>query len=231
MIKKLLNFGLIYVGAVLFNNLVYINHPEYQQRPADLPIYISHPYQYGWEPGLPFSYTLIKHVTKRTHTSHPKEIKTPIEINRKFIQTMASIENPDGDPHVINQFGYMGKFQMGTQAFRDVGVKMSPRRWRQNPLSEKAQDKIFLRFCALNSIYLEKDIKKYSGKRIKGIYIHEANILAAAHGGIGRAHEFLASRGRNDPRDGNGTPISHYFKLFEHHSIDLSNVKPPTIEL
>jgi len=230
MIKKLLNFGLIYVGAVIINNLVYMNHPEYQQRPADLSIYISHPYQYGCESGLPFAYKFTQHVVKRANT-HPKQGKTPVETNRSFIKQMASIENPDGDPDVVNQFGYMGKFQMGTQAFRDIGVKMSPSRWRRNPLPEKTQDKLFLRFCALNSVYLEKDIKKYSGKRINGIRIHEANILAAAHGGIGRAHVFLASRGRNDPRDGNGTPISHYFKLFEHHSIDLSKVEMPPIEL
>lgn len=224
--KKLLHFGLLYLGCVLLNNLVWWNHPENQQRPADFPKYLANPKSYGWYPPLPNALKLRSDVSV-SELDPPKRV-TPVDVNRLFIEQMARIENPDGNPSVINQFGYMGKFQMGQAAFRDIGVKMSPRRWRSDPMPEKVQDKMFLRFCALNSVYLEKDIKKYSGRRIKGIRIHEANILAAAHGGIGRAHKFLASNGRVDPRDGNGTKISHYFRKFEHHRLDLSQVSKPT---
>lgn len=230
MIKKLLKFGMIYIGCLVFNNVIYINHPEYQQRPADLPKYIANPQAYNWHTDLPpaLQYTFV---SKAKELNHAKSMVNPVERNRSFINQMASIENPDGDPSVINQYGYMGKFQMGTAAFREIGVKMSPRRWRHHPISEKVQDKLFLRYCALNSVYLERDIKKYSGKRIKGIRIHKSNILAAAHGGIGRVHLFLASHGRIDRKDGNGTPISHYFRKFEHHHLDLSQVEIPTVEI
>ena len=232
MIKKLLKFGMLYVACVVFNNLVYMNHPEYQQRPADLPKYIANPQAYNWHPENLTSFQIIPQASAKelVHTSK-RVVKTPVDINRPFIDEMAGIENPDGNPAVVNQFGYMGKFQMGTAAFRDIGVRMSPQRWKRHPMSEHIQDTMFLRFCALNSLYLEKDIKKYSGKRIKGIRIHEANILAAAHGGIGRAHQFLISGGRIDPKDGNGTRISHYFRKFEHHRLDLSKVAKPPVEL
>lgn len=223
--KKLLQFGLLYMFSFTLNQFMY-SGTEYQQRPADLPAYIANPDSSIWQPKLPKA---LLYQPKPKEVLEPVKKLNPVQLNRSFIEEMARIENPDGDPSVINQYGYMGKFQMGTAAFRDIGVKMNPHRWRQNPLPEAEQDDLFLQFCALNSLYLEKDIKKYSGRRIKGIRIHESNILAAAHGGIGRAHEFLASNGRIDMRDGNGTRISHYFRRFEHHTLDLSEVEKPTI--
>ncbi len=190
------------------NNLVYINAPVYQQRPLDLLPTLLAENKCEIDSG-------IKSLVWEELDS-VRRIQKRIESNKKFCDMMASIEIVDMPINTVNRFGYMGKYQMGRGAYKDIGYNMSPSKWRElGGLPEEKQDELFLRFCSYNKKALQPLIDRYEGKTIRGIRIHETNIVAAAHGGLGRVAGFLKSNGRRDAEDGNGTPISHYLKKFE----------------
>lgn len=220
--KKTLKLLAIWGTLYVLNNLYYWNQPEYQQHPTEAATYFL------GKPDSAFAATL--HYPSVAYKTTKRAVANTQGINKALrkrvlalMETMRSIENPDGDPFVVNRYGYMGKYQMGQQCLKNIGMKVSPSKMRKNHavFSEHKQDKAFLKNCLVNKSYLEKDIKKYKGKRIKGIHMSETNIVAAGHCGVGRVSLFLRSHGRIDKKDGNGTPVSLYLKKFENHRVDF----------
>lgn len=95
------------------------------------------------------------------------------------------------------------------------------RKFLQNP---KLQERAFVALCTVNKWILRKEIKQFSGKRIKGIRISESGILAAAHlAGAGNVKKFLRSYGRFKFKDAFGTSIREYMKKFADY--DVSNIR------
>ena len=71
-----------------------------------------------------------------------------------------------------------------------------------------------------NKHTLRKEIAKYSGKVINGIYITESGILAAAHlAGAGNVKKFF--RKGYEFRDGNGTKMTSYMKRFANYQLNI----------
>lgn len=143
-------------------------------------------------------------------TSDTIYIQDSTKTQEAFLEKLGYIESR-GNYKATNQFGYMGKYQFGRAALTAIGLGgISNEDFLDNPELQDVAMKLLMK---KNKYNLATLIGKYQGKTMKGIYITESGILAAAHlGGGGNAALFLESNGNNDFRDGNGTPVSRYFR-------------------
>jgi len=148
-------------------------------------------------------------------------VKTP-NIGKSYIgfaQKMAYKESR-GQLHLVNPYGYMGKYQFGKSALRTVGIYD----YQEFLRNANWQDKAFEALISRNKWELRKEIAKFSGKVINGIEITESGIIAAAHlGGAGSVKKYLKSNGKNGFKDGFGTSLSSYIKKFANY--DISHIK------
>ena len=126
-----------------------------------------------------------------------------------------------GDYNVINEFGYMGKYQFGRGTLKLIGIRDTNVFLNSPDLQEAA----FYANASRNKWILRKDIERFQDQVVNGIKITESGILAAAHlAGPGNVKKFLRSNGTNSFNDGFGTSIKHYFKKFADY--DTSFVVP-----
>jgi hypothetical protein len=160
-------------------------------------------------------------------------VPTEVELNQTFFdipfagktfigfqQSLAARES-QCKYYKVNTFGYLGKYQFGSETLRILGIRDTLTFLR----SRKLQEKAFLANLSRNKWELRREIAKYSGKTIRGIRITESGILAAAHlGGPGSVKRFLRSNGNKKCKDGYGTSISEYMKDFA--GFDTSSVQP-----
>lgn len=126
-----------------------------------------------------------------------------------------------GNYHIVNDYGYMGKYQFSRATLRMMGFKDT-----DNFLYDtRQQEAAFMAYTSLNKWVLRKDIKRYAGKTIGGVKVTESGILAAAHlAGAGNVKKFLRSAGENRFEDANGTSIRYYLKMFSGY--DTSHIEP-----
>lgn len=124
-----------------------------------------------------------------------------------------------GDYHITNGYGYMGKYQ-----FSHTTLKMMGFRNTENFLYDtQQQEAAFLAYTSYNKWVLRKDIEKYVGRTIGGVEVTESGILAAAHlAGPGNVKKFLRSSGQDRFSDANGTSIRHYLETFSGY--DTSHI-------
>lgn len=135
-----------------------------------------------------------------------------------FAQKMAYKESR-GMLHLVNSFGYMGKYQFGRSALRTIGIYD----FQEFLRNAEWQDKAFKALIARNKWELRKEIHKYAGRIINGVEITESGLVAAAHlGGAGSVKKYLRSNGRNGFKDGFGTSLSSYIRKFSNY--DISNI-------
>jgi len=112
---------------------------------------------------------------------------------------------------VVNQFGYMGKYQFGKGTLAMIGIK-NPDKFLQNA---ELQEAAFNANTARNKWILRKDIKRSAGRFVNGVRVTESGILAAAHlAGPGNVKKYLRSGGATQFQDGNGVTIAYYIKKF-----------------
>ena len=139
-----------------------------------------------------------------------------------FAQKMAYKESR-GMLHLVNPYGYMGKYQFGKSALRTVGIYD----FQEFLHNSNWQDKAFKALIARHKWILKKEIEKYSGRIINGVEITESGLLAAAHlGGAGSVKKYLRSNGRRGFRDGFGTSISSYIRKFSGYDISYIKADP-----
>ncbi|MFS4417164.1 hypothetical protein [Maribacter sp. 2307ULW6-5] len=137
-----------------------------------------------------------------------------------FREALAFKES-QGNYFVVNEFGYLGKYQFGIETLQLMGVHME-KTFLNNP---KLQEHIFKLNVARNKWILRKDIARYVGKNMGGIEITESGIIAAAHlAGAGNVKHYLRSFGEIDVSDGFGSSISKYIKKFKGY--DISAIPP-----
>jgi hypothetical protein len=149
-------------------------------------------------------------------------------IGKHFIgfKEAIGIRESQGQYHLVNSLGYMGKYQFGTSALRFFGIK-------NNTLflnSPELQEKAFVALIKFNKFKLQDVIEEFRGQTIDGVRVTESGILAAAHlGGAGSIRKYLESDGKKKCKDGYGTSIKSYLKQFggyETHNIKAdSSVK------
>lgn len=126
-----------------------------------------------------------------------------------------------GNYHIVNDYGYMGKYQFSRATLRMMGLKNA-----DNFLyNTRQQEAAFLAYTSLNKWVLRNDIKRYSGRTVGGVKVTESGILAAAHlAGAGNVKKFLRSAGVNGFEDANGTSIRYYLRAFSGY--DTSHIVP-----
>tara|TARA_R110002051_G_scaffold141206_2_gene214183 strand:- start:453 stop:1055 length:603 start_codon:yes stop_codon:yes gene_type:complete len=137
-----------------------------------------------------------------------------------FKEALAFKES-QGDYFTINALGYLGKYQFGIGTLQLMGVYNATRFINDPMLQEKA----FHTNIARNKWILRRDIKRFDGKRIRGVKVTESGILAAAHlAGAGNVKKFLRSFGEYNVSDEFGTSIAYYMRKFSGY--DISHISP-----
>lgn len=147
-------------------------------------------------------------------------------LSNAFYEALALRESKN-DPQCVNEYGFMGLYQMGQRALRDVGYMYmaSNNRWtgkngircQQDFLgSRSVQDSAIREYHQLVwNNYLSEDVKNAVGSTVKNIRVTKSGIVAAAHlVGQEGIKDFIRSNGRNDKRDEIGTTCSEYLRQF-----------------
>ncbi len=161
------------------------------------------------------------HVPNEYENEEVLIVKVP-QVGKSFIgfaQKMAYKESR-GMLHLVNPYGYMGKYQFGKSTLRTVGIYD----FKEFLNNSEWQDEAFMALIARNKWELRKEIEKYSGRVINGVEITESGLIAAAHlGGATSVKKYLRTNGRNGFRDGFGTSLSSYIRKFSNY--DISHIK------
>lgn len=149
-----------------------------------------------------------------------KPLVEDIEIksqNKLFLSAIAYRESSNRYD-VVNRWGYMGKYQFGRATLDNLGYKNITN--EQFLSSPKIQEEAMMKLLKSNQHILRREIRKYSGTSIHGVYITESGLLAAAHlAGPGNVKKWL-KRGERF-RDGLGTDLVDYLQLFSNYNITI----------
>ncbi|WP_029037429.1 hypothetical protein [Salinimicrobium xinjiangense] len=151
------------------------------------------------------------------------EVHAYPELGKSYLAFKEAVgfKESGGDYKIINEFGYMGKYQFGRGTLKLIGIRDTNLFLNSPDLQEEA----FYANASRNKWVLRKDIAQFQDKVVNGIQITESGILAAAHlAGPGNVKKFLRSNGTNSFNDGFGTSIKHYFKKFAGY--DTSSIVP-----
>jgi len=142
-----------------------------------------------------------------------------------FKEALAFLESR-GMYRKVNPFGYVGKYQFGSETLSLMGVD----RVACFVLDPSLQEKVFYHHTARNKWILRKDIPRSVGQVIDGHVIDESGILAAAHlAGAGNVKKYLRSQGQEEFKDANGTQIKDYLVRFSGYNMDyVSKTKNPS---
>ena len=146
------------------------------------------------------------------------EIKLSVIKNHtKFLDDIGFRESSN-NYRAVNQFGYLGKYQFGRKTLNSIGFEnISNREFLEN---ESIQEEAMYSLLNHNKRVLRRQIQKYHGETIHGVYITESGILAAAHlAGAGNVRKFF--RKGYEFKDGNGTKMTSYMILFSGYKLEF----------
>lgn len=140
----------------------------------------------------------------------------------RFLAHLAFSESTN-NPDTMNTLGYIGKYQFGRAALKDIGFDVDFDEFRTNPsgvFPEEVQDLAIEAWFERNERLLRNEIERYSGTIVNGTPVTKAGILAASHlGGVGGVRRFFRTAGAYNPSDAYGTSISKYMKKFSSFDI------------
>ena len=147
----------------------------------------------------------------------PKIIVPEIKDHNKFLDDIGFRESSN-NYKAVNQFGYLGKYQFGRKTLNSLGFEnVSNREFLENV---SIQEEAMYALLNHNKKILRRQIQKYHGQTIHGIYITESGILAAAHlAGAGNVRKFF--RKGYEFKDGNGTKMTSYMTLFSGYNLEF----------
>lgn len=147
-----------------------------------------------------------------------KVVKLPIVKNHSSFLNAVGYRESTNNYKAVNQFGYLGKYQFGRKTLNAIGLdSVSNREFLANPNIQEEAMSILLK---KNRHTLRREIRKYVGDTINGIYITESGILAAAHlAGAGNVKKFF--RRGYEFKDGNGTKMTSYMIMFADYDLKL----------
>ena len=146
------------------------------------------------------------------------EIKLSVIKNHtKFLDDIGFRESSN-NYKAVNQFGYLGKYQFGRKTLNSLGYEdVSNREFLENA---SIQEEAMYALLNHNKRILRRQIQKYHGETIHGVYITESGILAAAHlAGAGNVRKFF--RKGYEFKDGNGTKMTSYMILFSGYKLEF----------
>ena len=148
----------------------------------------------------------------------PKVAELPMVKNHSSFLSAMGYRESTNNYKAVNQFGYLGKYQFGRKTLNAIGLdSVSNREFLANPSIQEEAMSILLK---KNRRTLRREIRKYVGDTINGIYITESGILAAAHlAGAGNVKKFF--RRGHEFKDGNGTKMTSYMIMFADYDLKL----------
>lgn len=133
-----------------------------------------------------------------------------------FLYDMAERESSNRYD-VVNQYGYMGAYQFGSQTLKNLGYKVTREEFLSNPV---LQEEAMLKLLKANKHTLRRQIKKYDGKLVNGVLVTESGLLAAAHlVGAGTVRKWI--RNGKKYTDGNGVDLTSYLVKFNGYYLDI----------
>lgn len=166
-----------------------------------------------------------------------KSIKHEIKIiTKEEFKDMNSKLESRGRYNISNRFKYVGKYQFGKIALLELGYdeewidslqssvyfelnSKGKKRWFFDIkiFPPREQEKAICKYYhKIEKRYMKKDIKKYVGKKIDGVYITKAGIIGASMFGCGNVHKFLESNGNVNFRDGNSVSVKSRLVHFQN---------------
>lgn len=173
----------------------------------------------------------IKRVTEEVMISiTPKPIvdfkiefsKSPLKIPKKnheaFLNALGHKESGN-KYNVVNQYGYMGRYQFGKRTLKGLGYKVSREEFLNDPI---LQEKAMQDLLEANYDYLYDYIEQYNGDTVNGIVITESGLLAAAHLGGAYSVKKWLEKGKVK-KDAFGTSITNYMVQFGGYELNLNN--------
>lgn len=119
---------------------------------------------------------------------------------------------------IVNRYGYMGKYQFGRRTLNSIGFKNIDNKTFLN--SPEIQERAMISLLKSNKKILRRQIRRYVGTVVNGVYITESGLLAGAHlAGAGNVKKWL----RNGKRfkDGLGTSMVSYIELFGGYKLNI----------
>ena len=152
----------------------------------------------------------------------PVKIEAPkveiiIKNHDRFLEDIGFRESSN-NYHAVNQFGYLGKYQFGRRTLDGLGYEdVTNRQFLEN---HSIQEEAMYALLNHNRRVLRRQISKYVGQTIAGVYITESGLLAAAHlAGPGNVKKFL--RKGYEFKDGNGTKMTSYMVKFSNYKLEF----------
>jgi hypothetical protein len=142
---------------------------------------------------------------------------------KEFLDVIAYQESSN-NWKIYNKYGYIGKYQFGYSARKQVGYDIKYSDWVKNPYiwNEDEQDIAMIRYLRYNNKQLKNIIKDNEKYKIKNKKITKSGILAAAHlAGSGNVEKFFKTNGDYDPKDKFGTHLSDYLVKFSGYRLNL----------
>jgi hypothetical protein len=145
-----------------------------------------------------------------------EEVKIEIKGHDQFLEAIGHRESGNRY-NIVNKYGYMGKYQFGKSTLKGLGFKITQDEFLNSPY---IQEKAMQALLEHNYKKLHKQIEKYCGQTINGVYITESGVLAAAHlAGQGNVKKFF--RRGFEFEDGFGTKMTTYMKQFGGYYLNL----------
>jgi len=145
------------------------------------------------------------------------EIKLPATTHNDFLEALGHKESGN-NYSIVNSYGYMGRYQFGSATLKGLGFKVSKEEFLSNP---ELQERAMQALLEHNKKKLKRQIDKYCGQTINGVFITESGVLAAAHlAGQGNVKKFF--RKGYEFKDGYGTTMTSYMKKFSGYQLDLN---------
>lgn len=119
---------------------------------------------------------------------------------------------------IVNRYGYMGKYQFGRKTLNSIGFKNIDNKTFLN--SPEIQERAMISLLKSNKKILRRQIRRYVGTVVNGVYITESGLLAGAHlAGAGNVKKWLRNGRRF--KDGLGTSMVSYIELFGGYKLNI----------
>ena len=157
---------------------------------------------------------VIKLETKIEIVTSELEIK---QSHKNFLHAIGRRESSNRY-NIVNRYGYMGKYQFGRKTLNSIGFKhIDNKSFLSSP---KIQEMAMLSLLRSNKKILRRQIKRYVGTVVNGVYITESGLLAGAHlAGAGNVKKWL--RNGKQFKDGLGTSMVSYIELFGGYKLNI----------
>jgi len=145
------------------------------------------------------------------------KVELIIKNHNQFLEDLGMRES-SGNYKAVNQYGYLGKYQFGRKTLNALGYdNVSNREFLANA---SIQEEAMYALLTHNKRILRRQIEKYHGTTVNGIYITESGLLAAAHlAGPGNVRKFF--RKGYEFKDGNGTKMTSYMVKFSGYRLEF----------